>query len=318
MYQRVRLTWVNRIVLTQELELSVGADGRFEHGDSAGALDFPGLMLATDYQLDRDTAGGFVDLGWRPGSAMVLQASARLDKAEGFEREFTGRLGAKLPLADSGASVFANWGRGYKLPSFFALGNALVGNPQLRSEQAVSWDLGVEWLFAGQNLVRITGFHNDYTDLIDFDPGLFRNINRDQVITQGGELELEYSWSATLDVRVHATFTDIDVVDTARNLAGRPRWAAGIVAEWRFVPKWSLGVDYEFNDTVFESSRYSGEDIEQTLDAWQRLDATLRWEPRANIEFGVAVSNVLDTDYTQAVGFPSPGRWLRLQGSLNF
>lgn len=317
-YQRGKAAWVNSIALSPKLTLVLGLDGRFENGESEGSLEFFGEVFTTDYQLRRDTRGAFADFSYRASNGFIVNGSLRIDDPDDFDSESTGRLGLKLPMGKSGSSIFFNWGQGYKLPSFFALGNPLVGNPALQPERANSWDLGVEWLVRDRGMLRMSAFYNDYRDLIDFDEATFSNVNRDQVITQGAELGGRWQAIGNIDLRLNATFTDIEVVDTDRELAGRPRLAAGLGADWRWHPDWVLSMDYQWNDDVVDYSLYPGEIVQETLSAWGRLDANLRWRPTREIELALVINNVLDEAYQQAIGFPAPGRWLRLQGHLSF
>ena len=48
----------------------------------------------------------------------------------------------RIPLID--AMLSGSWGRGFKLPSFFALASPVVGNPALVAETSHGWDLGFE------------------------------------------------------------------------------------------------------------------------------------------------------------------------------
>jgi outer membrane cobalamin receptor len=317
-YRRAKAAWLNSLVLSPSIDLVLGLDGRWERGESEGGLDFFGFLVPTDYQLDRNTSGGFVDFGYRSSAGLVVQASARRDDPEGFDAETTGRLGLKIPLGQSGVSLYGNVGRGYKLPSFFALGHGLVDNPDLKPKKAVSGDLGVQWQHSARGTLRLTGFYNNYEDLIDFDEAAFTNVNRDEVITRGAEFELDWFPLKSLDLRLHATYTDVDVVDTDRNLAGRPPWKAGMIADWRFLQKWALGVNYEWTDEVHASSRFTGAALEQTLDAWHRVDANVRWQATGGISLSLVVNNLLDADYQEAVGFSGPARWARLVGEFKF
>jgi outer membrane receptor protein involved in Fe transport len=154
--------------------------------------------------------------------------------------------------------------------------------------------------------------------LIDFDETTFTNVNRDEVVTKGAEFEAQWYPHETLDLRLHATYTDVDVVDSERELAGRAPWKAGLIADWRFLPRWSAGFDYEYSDEVYASSRSTGEAVQQTLDSWHRVDANLRWQATAGIDLNLVVSNLLDAQYEEAVGFPAPSRWLRIVGNFRF
>ena len=49
----------------------------------------------------------------------------------------------------------------------------------------------------------------------------------------------------------------------------------------------------------------------QELDDYHRVDLSLQWRAREQLQFELAVDNLLDEDYQNAVGFHSAGRVVR-------
>lgn len=310
-YQRDLLQWVNTLQFTPDMRLSLGADYRREDGESQGYLNFGGFLLPTDFDLERDTTGAFVEVHAAPAEGLVLQASARYDDAEGFDSETSVKLGASYQLAPAW-QLFANWGEAFKLPSFFALGHALVGNPDLQPEFAESWDAGVRWRPSADLDVELAWFDNDYEDLVDFDPETFRNVNRASVTSQGAELQMRWSLSPTVTLNAQASYTDLEVPGSDRELLGRPEWRAGTVLRWQLAPAWHSSLDWQWSDEVLASSLHTGTTQVEALDAYSRVDWRLRWQGTGPFAVELAVDNLLDEDYDTAVGFAGPGRSVRL------
>lgn len=315
-YERNQLLWVNTLSFDEAYQLNLGADYRDETGDSVGVLNFGGFELPTDFSLDRSTSSLFVDGHARVASALLLQGSVRYDDPDDFESETTWRLGVKYEPVEA-VSLTANWGEAFKLPSFAALGHALVGNPDLKPETSESWDVGFSWSAVDALDLGVTYFFNDYKDLVDFDDESFRNVNRNQVETSGVELEVNWLPMASLSLQAHATYTDIEVKDDAAPLLGRPEWKAGALALWQIREAWSMALDYQWSDEQLASSRHTGESVIETLDAAHRFDVSLSWQAMKYLALELAVDNMLDEDYETAVGFPAPGRVARLSVSLS-
>jgi len=309
-FTRDRVRWVTS-VRGASWSADVGADYRREEGDSTGFVEFFGARTRTDFSLNRATTGVFTQVSARPTPALLLQGSARHDEPEGFDSETSWRFGAEygLPL---GLELSTNWGEAYKLPSFFALGNALVGNPDLAPEQAVAWDAGVAWEASGRFGLRATWFRNDFEDLVDFDDETFRNVNRQNVRTSGAELQAE--WQSTPDWQLVATvtYTHIDVRGEDTVLTGRPDWSAGLVARWRFAPDWHSTLDYRYTGTQWAVSRHTGEALARKLGDYHRLDWVLRWTASSHWQLQLSVDNLSDEHYATAVGFGAPARALRI------
>ncbi len=315
-FTRDQYRWVNSITVLEAVHVATGADYRNEEGDSVGELDFGFATLPTDFSLDRSSSGVFLDIHSRVLPALLLQAIVRYDDPDDFSSQTTLKLGGEYNLT-SLMSVSANWGEAFKLPSFFALGHGLVGNPDLVPETAESWDVGVRFSSADKFSLETAYFSNVYKDLIDFDSELFINVNRRQVDTSGVELQLNWMPTTSLNILGHATYTAIDVKDEGAPLLGRPDWTAGATALWQISANWHAALDYQWTGEQYASSRYTGSTVIETLDDFNQLDMSLAWQILDWAAVEVAFDNVLDEDFQTAVGFPSPGRSVRLALTLS-
>jgi vitamin B12 transporter len=310
-FQRDHLQWVNSLAVGDSYQLDLGADYRDEEGESTGYLEFGGFRLPTDFELDRSTVGVFAELFVGDIEDILLQGSVRHDDPDGFDSETSLHLGLSYALSQR-LTLSANWGEAFKLPSFFALGHALVGNPELQPEKATSWDLGARWVATESLQLQTTMFYNDYKDLIDFDPETFTNVNRKRVETSGVEAQLVWQPRAALSLSGQVTYTDIDVEDSASLLTGRPEWTAGVVTQWQIISRWSTMLDYRYTGEQYAASVHTGESITEELDDYHRLDWVLHWQPRGPLQLRLSIDNLLDEDYRTAVGFPGVGRAVRL------
>jgi len=307
---RDKLQWVNTLALIEGVSVSAGADVRHEEGESDGYLEFFGNRIATDFDLDRDTWGVFTGVSATPLDSVLLQGSVRYDEPDDFDSETSWQAGAAYSPTDT-LTFSANWGQAFKLPSFYALGHGLVGNPTLEPEKGESWDASVAWQ-AGNTLSLEAGwFNNDFKDLVDFDDELFRNVNRSRVQTSGAELQTTWQPVADVSLRAQGTYTDIDVKNEDTKLTGRPRWTASVVGNWQINGAWGAVFEYRYSGEQWAASRYTGEEVTQELDDYYVLDWVLHWQPAPAWELQLSADNVLDEDYESAVGFPAPGRKFR-------
>ncbi len=299
------------------LEGTVGVDHQRESGTSGGYVEFePGNPLPTSFDLDRRVLGLFAEGRFRPADPWVLQASLRRDDPDEADAETTARLGAVYSLPDGATRVRVNWGTGFKLPGFFALGSPLVGNPDLRPETSTSLELGLSRVLAGgAGQVDLALFDNDYEDLIDLDPDTFRNVNRDRVTTRGAELAGTVALSSAVSLRGHVTFTDIDVKGADRELQQRPEWRGGAALRWQPSGTWLADLDWLYTGDVLDSSLPTGQ---LTLPAWNRVDLSVTWTPVPGLAVTFAVDNLLDAHYEEAIGFPAAGLRPRLGFRFGF
>lgn len=303
--------WVNTAELGQGFSFQAGADLRDEKGSSEGFLEFFGVQLPTDFSLSRRTTGVFALANYTLAEAVDVQVSVRFDDPEDFSSETSTAIGAEY-RALAQLAFFANWGEAYKLPSFFALGHPLVGNPLLEPEQATTWDAGLRWQMAPQLRVELAGFFNDFRDLIDFDDAAFINVNRNEVESKGVEMQLSWQPDPAFEVRAQATHTDIEVIDEDSVLTGRPEWTAGLAALWQMSSTLSGAMDYRYFGRQWSTSRHSGESVTQRLGDYHRVDVTLGWQPNPSWRVELNLDNALDESYEGAIGFPGPGRAVRV------
>lgn len=310
-FTRDQLRWVNTLQLAPTLEANLGAEYRHEDGKSVGYLEFFGARMPTDFELNRDTRSLFADVSATPLADLLLHTSLRYDNPEDFNSETSAQAGAKYTVG-GGVTLAANWGEAYKLPSFFALGHALVGNPDLQPEQGESWDLGASWQASDELVLGATGFENDFRNLVDFDNETFRNVNRKRVQTSGVELQADWQALPALSLRSQATYTDIDVKNENTVLTGRPQWTASVVAQWQIAARWDTALDYLYGGQQWAASRHTGEQVTEELDDYHRVDWVLHYQLAPAWLLALSVDNVLDEQYETAVGFDAPSRAFRV------
>jgi vitamin B12 transporter len=315
-FDRAVLNWNNQF-LWQNGRMSAGFDFKREQGESQGYFDF-GVLIPTYFELEQDTLGAFWEIQQQLGLGLSLSLGLRYDEVDGFDRELSPRLGALYQFENGKTRLRANWGTGFKPPSFFALAHPLVGNPDLKPETARSWDVGIEQELGQKLQLNLVWFDNDFEDLIDFDDESFRNVNREQVESRGMEFSFQYPVSDQLSLQGHATYTDTEIVNSDETLRGRPEWKAGAQLFYHINTAWQLSAEYLWVDQVTEASRHTGENVDYTLDAYQTVDISLAWQAHSSVRLELAISNLLDEEYQQAVGFPAAGVFPRLAIELGF
>ncbi len=274
--------------------LAVGVDGETEHGRSDAVLQYGPLSFPGSFAATRDRVGTFAEYTWRPASGWLVQPSVRLDKARDYDPRLTPRLGIRVPVAPR-TFVRLNAGTAYKLPSFYAVSNPLVGNPALKPERAQTADLGLEHQFAGgRGTLEFGGFVCRYRDGIDFDPGPPpRLVNRSEIRADGLEAALRVRVIEGLELAAAGTWADVRSEPGGGSLRGRARAEGSLRAVWRAAARLTLDASFSTVGRVFDSSVPTGDVF---LPSWRRVE------------------NLLNAHFEEAVGVPSPG--LRVRGGV--
>ena len=303
---------VNAVVKAgNDLTATLGINYYDEDGISDGFVEFdPGFIVPAGFEFDRNVTGVFAELHYMSKRWPTVLASVRHDDPKEERGDTTSKLGIIYDFKNGRTSIRANWGEGFSSPGFFALASPLVGNPGLRPETSESFDLGITHWSADKNVaVTFTLFHNEVTNLIDFDSTTFRMVNRDRLEVEGIEVLIDYSMNERLSLHAQATFMDPEFRNNSTPVLQRPKWRGSFAMRCAPAEKWLFDASWLNVGETFDSSIPTGN---MTLGGYDRVDVTATFKPSNKLNVLLSVDNLLDEDYQEAIGFPSPGTRARL------
>lgn len=305
-YERYTLALHGRISLSDNINLGIGADLQHEQGRSDSTLIIFNVPQSDRFDLERDIHGLFVEMQYKASRQLAIHGGWRFDDPDGYGAVSSPRLGIIYHMPASKTTLKANWGEGFKLPSFFALGNPIVGNSDLRPETSASTGAGISRDFDdGKLQLGVDVFYSQYSDIIDFDAGPPpRLVNRAEVSAKGFELHAVLHTLGGVVMDSHISHTLTDIKDSDEVLRNRPEWQAGIGLRW--APRADIIVNpgFHYIGEVPDSSIPTGD---VTLDSYIRTDVAMTWKARHNTDVLLSIDNIFDADYEQAAGFPAPG-----------
>lgn len=259
-----------RILRAEQDDIALFAD--LEHGYQQ--LQWAaGLRLANTWQeaegFDDESetyANGFSGVEWFASQALSfsLQAAAGERPANLSERYFSGTTG-----------------RG-----------TVVGNPDLKTEKALNFDLGTRWDHGGSEL-SLHAFYTRLDDLIERveiapDVLSFRNNREGEIY--GAELSARQRIGDSWLLQAGATYQDSndDDGDTLQDTAPN-RLSAGLQYQGS---SWDLDVQYEY--------RFSKSDVAATeipVDSARLLSTRLEFHLQKQITIALWARNLLDDEY---------------------
>ena len=197
----------------------------------------------------------------------------------------------------------ASSGRGFRAPSMserfsdsIYSGLRIVPNPDLKSETAWSHELGVNWNPHPLLYLDVSGFMNDYWDLIEPEPDAnqvvqFINVTRARIT--GVETNLKTMPIAGLGLDIGYTFMHPQDIELDTTLAYRPRHllTAGVSYNYK---KIELGADFRYISRFEVIKVYPNDDrVDQKVlnvrAAYQLGDYSLM----------LSVNNLFNYNYTQ-------------------
>jgi len=310
-FTRQQVTWTNRLTPLPGLDAALGVDMQAEHGVDDGYLTFGPARLPTHFALNRTLWAGFAQARYQVTSAFTLSASGRYDDSGGTSH-FSPQLRADYALEDWGTQFQLMWGKAYKLPSFYSLGNPIVGDPTLKPEEAENFEGGVSQRLWDFGQWKTEAFATNYRDLIDFRPGAVpKLINLSTVHVRGIETSLDLTYQilgGTLTATPRLSYTNARNQLTGAALRDVPSWLAGGTLIWKPAPDWNVSFDVNHIGSLVDNAVPTGD---VTLPGHTRADLALEYKVLPNLALHLGVDNVFDQHYEDVVGFPTPGAIVR-------
>ncbi|XOV89574.1 MAG: TonB-dependent receptor plug domain-containing protein [Pseudomonadota bacterium] len=247
---------------------------------------------------------------------LFLGATVRRDHNDRFESATTWSLDASWIPGEGATRVHASLGAGVTNPTFFEqfgfVPGTFVGNPDLRPEVSLGWDLGVTQQLAGERLVL---------DLTWFAANLDSEIQSvfPTVVNASGESERSgVELSLTGQLRPETTFSLSYTYTDAREPEGqelrRPRHSGSLSLArsfWNGRTRLSGHLVYHGAqlDSDFRNYFSNGFVAERT-----RLGGYTLATVKASLEVGrgvllfARIENLFNTRYEEVISYASPGR----------
>jgi vitamin B12 transporter len=256
---------------------------------------------------------------WRTAFAdqLFLTAGVRHDDNSVFDDFTTWRLAAAWAIKSLGLRPHASVGTAVKFPAMFEqfgqFPGFFVANPDLKPEQSLGWDAGVEFSLGKPTTLDVTYFHADLTDKIAASGLAFPApslINLPGVSTRDG---LELTLRTRLSPSLLATFAYTYLLaEDSTGLAEirRPRHAGRADLAYLFAGGLGtahLGVAYNgsMTDSVLINGPFGFPEPagRLILDDYWLVNAAVSYKLQPGVELFGRVENLLDQRYQEGFGF---------------
>lgn len=292
-----------------------GQRGEIVWGDPNQDQEMDVMSVVTDFQ-------------GRATDNVTYLLSARFDDNSDFDNVVTGRASIAWDVSDA-TTLRANIGTGQKTPTFIErfgyFPGQFKGNPALKPEQSLSYDIGLDQRIAASAVIQIAVFEQEIEDEIDgfiFDPDtlLYTADNLSTTSKRSGvELGARWTVSEQLDLTMNYTYTD--ATENGAIELRRPRHAGSMQANYSFMSARghiALAADYggTRRDMFFPPWPNPSELV--TLGNYWLLDLTAQFQLTESVRLFARASNLLDTDYEQVYGYRTPGRAAYAGVQVNF
>lgn len=292
---------------------TAGYENEVENGPTAG----------------RHNQAGYLEARYQFGKRLSAVVGGRVEANGFFGTRTVPRAGASYALRFGsgfwGATrLRASYGEGIKEPAILPLDCS----PQLKPEQSVTVDAGVDQYFASDRLhFSATFFHNDFRDIVSFTYSGPQNcpayggsyFNTDKARADGVNSSFEVKATRWLNIGGNYSYDDSKVLaspnaydpalEPGNRLFLRPLHSANLVANAHFLRmNWNIAGFYVGRRT---DSDFLGLGLTSN-------PSYVRWDLSNSIDLGHGFStvahfaNLFDRHYQDAIGYPALGYNYRL------
>lgn len=255
-----------------------------------------------------DSWGAFVQdsIAWE---SLALTLGVRYDDHESFGGQVSPRASVAWSFGgeESGGRLKAGYGLGFRAPTAGELYFPYSGNLLLEAEESRSFEVGIAGhAMEGRIRGELTWFDTQVDNLIDFEfsTNTFQNIG--EASMKG--LELSFFGDLSGGFSILATYTKLDATDEVDDvpLKRRPDNRACLTLNYDWDGKLNANLRAIWVDDRPDIDPDTFVDI--TNDGYTRLDLACSYQALDWLRPFVRVENVADEDYSEAAGFPAPGR----------
>jgi vitamin B12 transporter len=306
-----KLDWQNNFYLSSNQTIIFGFEYKKESGRSADTYinqwgtyesNFPDKNAA----LDAFYAQNQLKL-WNKFS---ITSGFRLDHHHNFGSALTYRIAGNLELSEIDSRIKATLGTGFKSPSLYQLYAPTsyygpVGNPDLKPERNLGWDLGLEKNFSEKLLFSLTYFHTRYQNLIQFYFGSgYANIGK--ALTEGIEVSLNLVPAAGLDCHLSWTHLQAKDLDTRSQLLRRPRDTGYLSLNFQKKAVRS-SVEFYYLGSRLDVDYSSFPPLAVKLGRAIVANVFLTYDLNHSIALFFKIDNLFNTKYELIYGYGTPG-----------
>lgn len=244
--------------------------------------------IGTD--VTRDRYGSYVGWEWSPTDRVTTNAVARWEDYDSYGDEVTWRTAAAWKIPGIETTLRGGIGRSFRPPSYLDLFGSLfgAGNPNLKAESAIGWDISLEKEWLPQHTAGVTFFQNNIEDRIRSTPAPPVNLpgttrsNGVETFLKGSFRDGEWNYRLAWTV-------------LNRSLADQPRHSGSASLDWRPVDRFMIGAGAFYLD----ERSWGGLPLDEAFVA--RLYA--EYKLTDNVRLTGRIENLFDTSW-QLSRFP--------------
>jgi len=243
------------------------------------------------------------------GDNLVIVGGLRSDDHDRSGSETTYRLAPSYTISQTGTTLKASYGTGFRAPSLFELFSA-YGSETLKPEESEGWDIGFEQGLIDKKIrFGLTYFSTTYTDRIGYDFATWKYTQLPgKTKTKGIEAFVGWTPVSELDLLLNYTYNDTEDPEGER-LVRRPLNKIYLNARYRPIVKVLLNIDLYWVDdrkAVPGAGDKDGNPVDK-LDSYTVVNLSAHYDITDYIQLYGRIDNLFDEEYEEAWSYATPG-----------
>lgn len=245
---------------------------------------------------DIDSTGYYIQHQYQ-ANGLSTQIGLRVEDNEKFGTHTVAQGGVRYQLLPN-TSIYTNIGSAFKSPTLNDM-YAFGGNDQLKPEESISYELGIDQKLPLNILIGASAFYTEVDNLInstcistcdgDWETTfpVYQNQNIDQAKMTGGELTAQWAKDQFF---INAGYTYIKTEDTNQNteLLRRPRQSFTVSTGLQ-------NADYGLSAALVAKSK--AKDFSRDIPGYARIDLNAYWNINPTVKLFTNIENVGDVKY---------------------
>lgn len=247
-----------------------------------------------------------------------------------FTVPFTPSVGAEYRLysdGKNGIKLSSNISKSYRVPTFNDRYWGTQGNPDLKPEDGMNYELGGDYSFSDGNFkaeFKLNAFYMDIKNWIEWrNYGAWQAQNVKEVVSKG--LEFQSSAEAKLgearaDFRLNYSYNPVEAIKdfsetgkVGQQLIYTPRHTGNLYAQIA-CRDWSFHADGNYTGTRFSDDM--GNKMDPFFVANCGVSRKFSWK-KQSFNLSVSVNNLFNADYQNEKYYAMPGRSFRVGISMD-
>lgn len=236
--------------------------------------------------------------------SLIVTPGLRYDRHDIYGSEVNPQLSCLYQLTEQ-TDLRVSCGRAFRAPTVNDLYWPKGGNPGLKPEKSVGYEIGAEHLFSFGLLTRATFFSSNVEELITWVPVPgetdWHVVNVGKAKISGVEAEAKMKLPKNISAGLTYTYLEATDRETDKYLRYKPRHKAGLSLSYENASGLKINISADYTDRVFSDKLNT-----KRLNSYTLLNAHLAQRLGRKAELFLSGKNLLDEEYYLYEGYPMP------------